>query len=450
MSSKAKYLDVSQISRLPQKPGVYIFKNGKKVLYIGKSSNIRKRVINHFQEPTPKDKLLAKETKRIGYIETGSEIGALILEAQLIKEQKPRYNIIWRDDKNYFYVGITKEDFPRIFITHQIKKSEIRKKTSDFGFRTSDFYYVGPFVDGMSLKQTLKVLRKVFPYRTCRQIPKRPCLWYQLGRCPGPCILKTKSASQLPKLREKIKKECQRNAKHIIKILQGKQSDVLKALKREMIQSSQTQEYERAIRLRNQIQSFQNILQHAEVLRIFPKNPEINWHSTRIKLKHILGATSKIKRIEGYDISNIQGKQATGSMVVFENGVPNKKEYRKFKIKIAGKPNDVAMLKEVIARRLKHEEWRLPEVMLIDGGKGQLNAVVSILRGSLQRKVKNICVSSLAKKRNELFVAKLSKPLLLSYLPQDVANLILKVRDEAHRFAITYHKKIREREMFQK
>ncbi len=163
-------------------------------------------------------------------------------------------------------------------------------------------------------------------------------------------------------------------------------------------------------------------------------------------MNSLLGIKEKIKRIEGYDISNIQGQEATGSMVVFEKGVPNKNEYRKFKIKIDGKPNDTAMLKEIISRRLKHKEWPLPQIMLIDGGRGQLNAILNILReknGKAQPFTDFIKVTSLAKRQNELFIEGKDKPILLKTLPQEISNLILQIRNEAHRFAITYHKKLR-------
>jgi excinuclease ABC subunit C len=149
----------------------------------------------------------------------------LILEAELIKKIQPKFNVIWRDSKNYFFVAKTKEEFPRIFWCHQ-KKLDVRGSKLEVEF-------VGPFVDGKALKETLKILRKVFPFRSCRVLPKGPCLWYHLGRCPAPCILKTKSAEEIG-LMEKIKKECQRNAENVFKIIQGKKKEVLKELKGEM------------------------------------------------------------------------------------------------------------------------------------------------------------------------------------------------------------------------
>ena len=190
-----RFVEKTKIPQLPKSSGVYVFlahrslgeggKKNREFLYIGKASNLKERVKNHFYPVKyreavilPKAKLFNR-VKQIGYIKTNSEIEALILEANLIKKYQPKYNVIWRDDKNYFFVGITKEDFPRVFITHQPYNNGSR--TSIIGS------IIGPFVDGASLKQTLKVLRKVFPFRTCKTLPSRPCLWYQLGRCPAPC-----------------------------------------------------------------------------------------------------------------------------------------------------------------------------------------------------------------------------------------------------------------------
>ncbi len=182
---KFKFLDKEKISQLPKTSGVYCFKRNKparnashsdaggEILYIGKALNIKERIKQHQD--------LISVAEKIGYIKTDSEITAFLLEAKLIKKYKPKRNVMWRDDKNYFYVGIGDEDFPRVFITHQIQNTK---------YKIQDTKYVGPFVDGSALKQTLKTLRKVFPYRSCNKIPKHACLWYQLGRCLAPCTSK--------------------------------------------------------------------------------------------------------------------------------------------------------------------------------------------------------------------------------------------------------------------
>jgi len=427
---KFKFLFKNQISRIPKNSGVYCFKEGAKPLYIGKAANIKERVKNHFQQPGYRDYLFLDKTRKIGFINTDSEIEALILEANLIKKYQPKYNVIWRDDKNYFFVAVTKEDFPRIFITHQV---------SNFEFRISNFEYVGPFVDGKALKQTLKVLRRVFPYRSCRVIPKRPCLWYHLNRCPAPCLLKSGFIREIPKDSLKTKRISQRDAKNLIKILKEEKNPVLKELKREMKKAAKNRDFEEAAKIRDQIMALERVMEHAKIFE--PKIEKLNWPEIENKLKEILKIKNKISRIEAYDVSNIVGKAATGSMVAFVNGIPDKNFYRKFKIKISGKPDDIAMLKEVLKRRLRHLEWGLPDLILIDGGKSQLNAASRIVRSNLTK----IKVVALAKRKNELYIKNRKKPILLKSLPREIFNLILQARDEAHRFARKYHLKLREK-----
>ncbi len=280
--------------------------------------------------------------------------------------------------------------------------------------------YIGPFVDGRALKQTLKTLRKVFPYRSCKTLPKKPCLWYQFDRCLAPCAGLTST----------IEKEIKRNIQSLLKILQGKKSQVSKDLKREMKTASKNQGFEQAARIRDQIKALERVLSNAHVIKAVEARPQPD------VLQKILKLEKPISRIEAYDVSNIQGKQATGSMVTFIKGLPDKNFYRKFKIKIQQKPNDAAMIKEILLRRFKHPEWGLPDLILIDGGKPQLSAAQKILKGKLP-------IIALAKKKNELFIEGNKKPILLKTLPRGTFNLILQLRDEAHRFALMYHKKLR-------
>ncbi len=451
--TKFKFLIKKKISQLPKNPGVYVFKKGNEILYIGKATNIRERVKNHFSQSSYRDNLFIDQAKKIGYIKTdskfaepsvhltshpashGSTIEALILEANLIKKYQPKYNVVWRDDKNYFFVGITKENFPKVFITHQ------PKPISKFKIPIANF--VGPFVDGKSLKETLKVLRKVFPYRSCGKIPKQSCLWYQLNRCLAPCLLETKLGKQLERYRISIVRESQGNVKNLLKILQGKKKQVLNELKKEMKLASKFQNFERAAKIRDQVVVLERVLSHARIFESQGFAAQKTWNSTKKILQKVLKIRGGLSRIESYDISNIQGQQATGSMVTFIDGSPNKNFYRKFKIKIAGRPNDVAMIKEVLNRRFKHTEWPFPDLILIDGGKAQLNAAKEIKNKN--QKTKNILAIALAKRKNELFIGNRRKPVLLKSLPREIFNLILQLRDEAHRFAISYHKKLREK-----
>jgi len=432
--SEFRFIPKKKIEKLPKNSGVYCFRDGRKILYIGKAANIRERVKQH--------KDLIRLATKVAFIKTDSEIEALILEANLIKKYQPKYNVVWRDDKNYFFVGITREDFPQVFWTHQMKLKP---------------NYVGPFVDGKALKETLKVLRRVFPYRSCRVIPKRACLWYHLGYCPAPCLLRSKIL-EVPEIKEKIKREIQTNANSLFEIIKGRKSRVLRNLKKEMKKMSASQDFERAAKIRDQIKSLEKVLAHAKIFKeitepqiSLPSNSEGRrrksiffalWYQIEEQLKKLLKIKDKISRIEAYDVSNIQGQEATGSMVTFINGLPDKNFYRKFKIKVAGKPNDVAMIKECLTRRLNHPEWGFPDLILIDGGIAQLNVALSTLPTPGVGKLK---VMALAKKKNELFIEERKKPILLKSLPREVFNLILQLRDEAHRFAISYHKKLREK-----
>ena len=397
-------LKLNKIEKLPKTCGVYCFQDGKKILYIGKATNIRERVKQH--------KDLLGLAKKIGYIKTDSEIEALILEAKLIKKRQPKYNVLWRDDKNYFYVAVTREGLPRVLITHQKKE---------------DAEYVGPFIEGTSLKRTLTYLRRAFPYYTSRSHPKGSCLWCSLKLCPGP---------------NPVKSDYQKNIKNLVSILKGKSEKVLKDLKKEMNRASVLQQYEKAARIRDKITSLERVISHA---RVFEPRIEIetDWTNTQKILQRIIKTKRQISRIEAYDVSNIQGKTAAGSMVTFIEGKPDKNLYRKFRIKIQGKPNDTAMIEEILSRRLKHPEWGRPDLILIDGGKPQLNAAGKVVKS-------RIPTIAIAKRKNELFIEGRKKPILLKSLPREVFNLILQLRDEAHRFAISYHHRLRKRGLLEK
>ncbi len=410
-----RWISLKYISRLPRRTSVYIFRGKEGILYIGKAANIKERVKTHFQQRSFSDSLFINQVSRVGYITTGSEIEALLLEARLIKERRPKYNVVWRDDKNYFYVAITKGRLPRIFITHQVKTKNLPLKIA----------YLGPFVDGGALKQTLKFLRRAFPYYAASGHPAGLCSWCHLNLCPGPN----------PNVNEYRK-----NIRNIVNILRGKKQSVLRTLKKEMAEVSAEENFEKAAKIRDRLRSLERTFSNAIILgwNGGAKNGEKLWGSTRKELQKIFKTKKHISRIEACDIADIQGQQATGSIVTFINGKPEKKFYRKFKIKISAKPNDTAMIKETVCRRLRHKEWGMPDVLLIDGGKGQLNAALQCLTTN-----KNIFAAALAKKHNELFIAGKKNPVLLKNCSPPVQNLILHLRDEAHRFAKVYHHHLR-------
>lgn len=410
-----------QIAKLPKTAGVYLFYSDKELVYIGKAINIKDRVKNHFMQPSYRDNLFIAKVTRIDFINTESEIEALILEAQLIKKHLPKYNVVWKDGKNYFYVCITKDERPVVFITHQ----KNYPKAS----------YIGPFVEGQALKKILKYLRRVFPFYTSARHGARPCTWCHLGLCPGP----------IPNL-----VEYKKNLKKLALILQGKRKTVLYALRREMAAFSNSREFENAARTHNQLLALEKIMQHTHVIE-GAKITNDAWDGTQKIFQQILGMKKNISKIECYDISNIQGKFAVGSMVVFANGRPDKSQYKKFRIQMKNEPNDIAMLREVLTRRLAHPEWGYPQVMLIDGGVAQLNVAIRAKNEFLKNSpaghfLRKLKIISIAKGKRELIIEAMPK-ISLKDLPQDIYNVIVALDDEAHRFAITYHKKVRKKAM---
>ncbi len=422
MMRSFSFVTMENISNLPERPGVYCFVDAKgNYLYIGKALNIQERIKSHLQNKGFKESQWLKVAKKVGFIETQGEIEALLLEAKLIKKLRPSFNVMWRDDKNFFYVAITKEELPKVLITHQLKAKN-SKLTAD---------YLGPFVDGKALKITLRYLRRIFPFYTQKKHPKVPCQWCQLGLCPGP---------------NPNPKEYKKNIRGLSKVLEGKKSVALKNLEKEMEKAAQKKDFEKAADLRDKIFALQRVLANAKIFSHQEKELYLHpWQNIQRYLKKIFNLKSRnlLERIEAYDISNLQGKMATGSMVVFLKGQPYRQGYRHFKIKSKQTPDDFAMLKEVLSRRFKHSEWQFPDVILIDGGKPQLTAAKQALKSILNFTPPKLM--ALAKKTNQLYLQNRKSPLKLSNLPKELSNFLLHIRDEAHRFAISYHKKLREK-----
>ena len=454
---KFQYLSKAKLNSLPKAPGVYALASLQTVLYIGKAANIRNRAKNHFQQSTYRDNLFIQDVTKVGYIKTDSDIDALLLESQLIKKQQPRYNVMWKDDKKYFYVAITKEKLPRVFLTHQptdfatgastdasraIPTAPPELRSAGRSLRQG-INYIGPFVEGKAIKQVLKLLRRVFPYYTAKKHGQLPCSWCHIDLCPGP-------APQ--------EKEYQKNIKKLTAVLKGKRKSVLSSLKKEMQEASKLHDFEKAAFTRDQLLALEHTISNAALFVSPLQKEKQDWLAVEKELQKILKTTKRISRIEAYDISNIQGQQATGSQVTFLKGAPAKDSWRKYKIRIAGKPNDFAMIEELLLRRLQHPEWPYPHLMVIDGGKGQLSAALKAISNLTKLsyphlneiKLRDIKVVALAKKRNELFFPGRKNSVLLSDLPKPVENLFLFIRDEAHRFAISYHRTLRSKNLFLK
>lgn len=396
--------DVKKLE-IPQNPGCYQYFNKEgKLIYIGKAVNLRSRVSSYWRagtNHTPMKAKMVKEIYKIKWIEVDSEIEALLLEANLVKKHQPHYNIMLRDDKRFNYIHISLEDeIPGVFLTRTIGKSG---------------KYYGPFVSGLAVKETLKALRKIWPYCAMKKIQKKPCFYYQVGRCLGPCGEKVS-----------LKEYNKQVIKPLILFFEGKKKSVIKTLPPEK------REY------------LHQVLENTRVLSVGEK-----YANDVIELAKVLNLKKVPQRIEGYDISNTFGKAAVGSMVVFNGGEADKNEYRKFKIvgKFSSdrKRGDVQMIAEIMERRLNND-WPLPDLMIIDGGKQQLNVVARLLK----KYKKDIIFIGITKGEglrssqapDKIYFPGEAKALELP-LASPALHLIKRVRDEAHRFAITFHRKIR-------
>jgi len=413
---------------IPTTPGSYQFYNAKgEIIYIGKAANLKNRVLSYWQKSanhSPAKYSMLKQIVKIKWVETDSEIEALLLESNLIKKYQPQYNITLRDDKRFIYIRVSLEDeMPGIFLTRVIGKSG---------------KYFGPFTSTLAARETVRVLRKIWPYRSCRIMPKRACLYYSIGKCPGVCA------------RLMGKKEYGEIIKQIILFLQGKKNKIIKNYKLQikyLEEDNQSGVNDEALgKLKFELKNMKQVLEGSRVLSVGEK-----YANDVVELAKVLGLPKIPERIEGYDIANIFGKEAVGSMVVFSGGEANKNEYRKFKIKIGqGQANDVGMLKEVLERRFNNN-WPLPDLIVADGGKAQLNLVNSIIK-KLKLAIPVIAISKGAGLRSavaqdKLFFPGEKKPLELP-LASPVLHLIKRVRDEAHRFAISYHRKLRSKAKF--
>ncbi|MCX5782701.1 MAG: excinuclease ABC subunit UvrC [Elusimicrobia bacterium] len=398
---------------------------GGKIIYIGKANNIKKRIASYFRHDIEsKTVAIINSLRHIDYILASSEREALILERQLIREFQPYFNSMWRDDKSYPYLKLTKkEDFPQVILSRKVIKDGSE--------------YFGPYPHVLQIKVLLKWLQKIFKFRPCKlefsstSLPKeekvKSCLYYQTEKCPAPCLKKISSKDY----KEKIK--------GISLFLKGKFSRLEKNWEKEMGEASRNLEYEKAAELRDRITAIKTLGERVTLREIKPEDlPDSLKFTEKLKeLKNVLDLSRWPIVIEGFDISNISGAESVGSMVRFQNGQPDKNEYRKYKIKTVSGINDFAMLKEVVLRRyryFKSQNKQFPDLILVDGGKGQLSMAQEVLK-DLKLKIPAV---SLAKKEEEIFVPGKKNPIRL---PSDsqALQLLQSIRDEAHRFALSYH-----------
>lgn len=541
MADEERLIELREkVSHAPTTPGVYLWHDAyNRIIYVGKSINLRNRLrsyVLHDANRAPKVQAMMNRAHDFEVIQTKTEVEALILEATLIKEHHPKYNIMLRDDKTYPYVKITvQEDFPRVFMTRRLERDGAK--------------YFGPFTDVTAVHQTLKVLRQQFPLRTCRSMKvDRPCLQYHMQYCEAPC------AGYITKEHYKAYID------EIVALFEGREVPLVDRLEQAMMEASEDLNFEAAAMYRDQIQSIKKlqekqrmvtergdmdvlgmaiegpmacvqlffirggrlmgrenyfvqhdgdepetimnefIKQYYGATTFIPKElilpmesqeqalfaqwftslkgqqvevhvPQRGYKKDMIRmaqdnamtflaerkrqwqydidksggavkrLAEVLDLPRLPERMECYDISHMQGAETVASMVVFEGGKPAKKEYRRFKLKtVQGKPDDFKSMAEIMGRRYGNEtDWPMPDLIIIDGGKGQLNAALPIIR---QMGVTDVPVISLAKRIEEVFVEGQSESIILSHHTPEL-QLLQQIRDEAHRFAITYHRRLR-------
>ncbi|PIP55492.1 MAG: hypothetical protein CO183_00385 [Candidatus Zambryskibacteria bacterium CG_4_9_14_3_um_filter_42_9] len=424
---------------LPDAPGVYFFlahrrggKHAKKIIYIGKATSLKDRVKSYLPAGRqvsqrilltrgPKIEKMLEEATGITFIKTDSVLEALLLEASMIKKYQPVYNSKEKDDKSYNYVVVTKEDYPRVLIERGRNLVSLSGKK---GYKLKDLF--GPFPHGSELRVAMKIIRKIFPYRdTCTPCEIsmknnkfcKPCFNAQIGFCPGPC------AGSISK------KDYQKIIKHLTLFFEGKKTALIRTLKRNMNELAKKEQFEEAERIKRQIFA----LEHIQDIALLKNKQE---DSVRGFASH--GGL----RIEAYDIAHISGTNVVGAMVVVEDGELAKSQYRKFKIRL-DRNNDTANLKEVLSRRFAHTEWILPDIIVVDGGVGQINAakevfknigfhvgIVSVVKDQRHKAREILGLRDLDGGGHALKNMSLEKSILLA-------------NSEAHRFAIKYHKVLR-------
>ncbi len=401
---------LNKIGKLPDKPGIYLFFNNKKqIIYVGKASSLRSRVRSYFsslRHPRPIELMIHKVTD-IQWIVSDSALEAAILESNYIKKYRPKYNIFWKDDKSWNYFLISKDEYPRFFT---MREHEIRQLSS---VELRSFEYIfGPY-PGLNTKAALKVLRRLFMVSFCRPDSKRACLYKQMGQCLGVC---TGDLTGLDYRRKVIRP--------LVLFLRGKKKPLIKIIERQMKDASAKKLFEEAARLRDQLKALSRIRDIALLNDSFTKD--------------IVGKKEPL-RIEGYDISNLGEINSVGSMVVFDESGPVKSEYRKFNIKKINGQSDVASLQEIFERRLKRDDWPLADVWLIDGGLPQVNRAVKTSAGRVPIVVG---IAKGAKRRKNEFIVGTKNALAYNWVEKN-KSLLIQVRDEAHRFAISFQRQKR-------
>lgn len=421
-------------NKLPSSPGVYFFKKNNTVIYIGKSVNIKARVKSHIENAklVQKENLIITESDNIESILTDSDFNAILLESEMIQKHQPKYNLILKDDKSQLYIEITiHEKYPKILLN---RKKNLKKNN----------VYFGPFQSTKTASTLLKEIRKIIPFCTQPKITKRPCFYSKIGLC-NPCPNSIQYSVLSIQFKSQQQKQYKKQIRQVITILKGKAKNVLKTLYKNLNQLTKNQNYEDAIPIRNRILKLETLMFNQ---RIYENEIVLTYDNSVQSIELLLKLMqkyypdiNKLNRIECFDISNINQKQATASMVVFKDGRMDKSEYKKFKIKNLKLKTDTQFINEILIRRFKNK-WPYPQLLVIDGGKPQVSTVLKTLN-----KI-NISIPVLGiAKRPDRFIVGAGK-LNTIYLPNNslALNLIRTIRDESHRFAKKYHVLLREKD----
>ncbi len=407
----------AKIAALPHTSGVYLMKDSAGlIIYIGKAVNLRRRVQSYFRGKLqdPKTGILVENIADIDVIGTHSEAAALILEAALVKEHLPRYNIDLKDGKSYPYIELTTEEFPLVSLV----------RLGGVGRKKPGAEYFGPYVDAPLVREALGLIRRIFPFRSCPALPQKPCLYRDIGLCDAPCAGMISAA------------DYRRKINNIRCVLDGRKDELYRNLRKDMERLAQARDFERAAEARDQLRA---------VGALYASSPDANYFTEAEQLQRALDLPRRPERVECIDISTTMGENSVGSVVAFLGGKPDKSNYRRFRIKEVSGIDDFKMVAEVVRRRygrLKREGLAYPDLVIIDGGKGQLAAAGA----ELAKLEAVIPLISLAKREEEVFIPGRRGAVILDKTSLAL-RLLQRVRDEAHRFAVAYHRTLRGKKM---
>jgi excinuclease ABC subunit C len=418
-------LDAFKKLDLPDSPGVYFFRKGKEILYIGRATSLRDRVRSYFNDDliSTRGPLLidmVSEAATISYETCDSVLEALILEANFIKKHQPRYNTKEKDNKSFNYVAITAEDFPRVLVIRARELEQERARPGAKRYRS----IFGPYPQGTALVEALRIVRKIFPFRDkCEPSQGRPCFNRQLGLCPGVCT------------GEISKEEYARIIRHIALLFAGKKGKLTATLKREMMRLAKAEQFEAAGEVKRALFGLEHV-NDISLIREEMKSPAAYGPQSTSAID-----LERPMRIEAFDIAHISGTDTVGVMTVWQDGELRKREYKKFRIRAETKGSDTHALRELLSRRFGHPEWGMPDMVVYDGSLAQRNVVFEVLDAfALEKPPEVVGVVKNSKHRPSRLLGRGS--LLTAY-----KTAIVKVNAEAHRFAVTYHRQLRSRSL---